>query len=216
MRWNFDCTQKSNNAFVIVISGFEQHFLLESIVKYVFSDTFTFWLFFHLAVTHHLIGYTSSGVEVVIASTFYTFGNQVYWLTSKVIIYPGTCLEIPLRYQSVSHYHGWLIEEKGWNWKYLGWVEPRTTRTCCCTNGLFLFTINGLGERVASRELSWVDFLFQVISMDLDHERMSYLLYQMLCGIKHLHLAGIIHRVSHFSPTDKPEICFGSKEELFT
>ena len=31
--------------------------------------------------------------------------------------------------------------------------------------------------------------------MDLDHERMSYLLYQMLCGIKHLHLAGIIHRV---------------------
>ena len=32
--------------------------------------------------------------------------------------------------------------------------------------------------------------------MDLDHERMSYLLYQMLCGIKHLHLAGIIHRVS--------------------
>lgn len=30
--------------------------------------------------------------------------------------------------------------------------------------------------------------------MDLDHERMSYLLYQMLCGIKHLHAAGIIHR----------------------
>ena len=40
-------------------------------------------------------------------------------------------------------------------------------------------------------------FKFQVINMDLDHERMSYLLYQMLCGIKHLHLAGIIHRVSH-------------------
>jgi len=36
--------------------------------------------------------------------------------------------------------------------------------------------------------------LGQVISMDLDHERMSYLLYQMLCGIKHLHSAGIIHR----------------------
>ena len=35
----------------------------------------------------------------------------------------------------------------------------------------------------------------QVIQMDLDHERMSYLLYQMLCGIKHLHSAGIIHRV---------------------
>lgn len=38
--------------------------------------------------------------------------------------------------------------------------------------------------------------LHQVISMDLDHERMSYLLYQMLCGVKHLHAAGIIHRVS--------------------
>ncbi|CAD5122219.1 DgyrCDS10670 [Dimorphilus gyrociliatus] len=36
--------------------------------------------------------------------------------------------------------------------------------------------------------------LCQVIQMDLDHERMSYLLYQMLCGIKHLHDAGIIHR----------------------
>ncbi|CAD7000551.1 unnamed protein product [Ceratitis capitata] len=36
--------------------------------------------------------------------------------------------------------------------------------------------------------------LCQVIQMDLDHDRMSYLLYQMLCGIKHLHLAGIIHR----------------------
>ena len=38
--------------------------------------------------------------------------------------------------------------------------------------------------------------LINVISMDLDHERLSYLLYQMLCGIKHLHSAGIIHRVS--------------------
>ncbi|XP_071438960.1 stress-activated protein kinase JNK isoform X1 [Hetaerina americana] len=36
--------------------------------------------------------------------------------------------------------------------------------------------------------------LCQVIQMDLDHERMSYLLYQMLCGIKHLHSADIIHR----------------------
>lgn len=38
--------------------------------------------------------------------------------------------------------------------------------------------------------------LQQVIQMQLDHERISYLLYQMLCGIKHLHAAGIIHRVS--------------------
>uniref|UniRef100_A0A3Q3K2N4 Stress-activated protein kinase JNK n=1 Tax=Monopterus albus TaxID=43700 RepID=A0A3Q3K2N4_MONAL len=39
--------------------------------------------------------------------------------------------------------------------------------------------------------------LCQVIQMELDHERLSYLLYQMLCGIKHLHSAGIIHRVRH-------------------
>lgn len=36
--------------------------------------------------------------------------------------------------------------------------------------------------------------LCQVIQLDLDHERISYLMYQCLCGIKHLHLAGIIHR----------------------
>lgn len=36
--------------------------------------------------------------------------------------------------------------------------------------------------------------LCQVIQMDIDHDRISYLLYQMLCGIKHLHSAGIIHR----------------------
>uniref|UniRef100_A0A672LN74 Stress-activated protein kinase JNK n=1 Tax=Sinocyclocheilus grahami TaxID=75366 RepID=A0A672LN74_SINGR len=36
--------------------------------------------------------------------------------------------------------------------------------------------------------------LCQVIHMDLDHERMSYLLYQILCGIRHLHSVGIIHR----------------------
>jgi c-Jun N-terminal kinase len=37
--------------------------------------------------------------------------------------------------------------------------------------------------------------LCQVIQMDLDHERISFLLYQILCGLKHLHSAGIIHRV---------------------
>lgn len=36
--------------------------------------------------------------------------------------------------------------------------------------------------------------LCQVIQMDLDHERISYLLYQMLCGLKHIHSVGIIHR----------------------
>jgi serine/threonine protein kinase len=35
--------------------------------------------------------------------------------------------------------------------------------------------------------------LCQVIQMGLDHERISHFLYQMLCGIKHLHTAGIIH-----------------------
>uniref|UniRef100_A0A7E4ZXH6 Stress-activated protein kinase JNK n=1 Tax=Panagrellus redivivus TaxID=6233 RepID=A0A7E4ZXH6_PANRE len=40
-----------------------------------------------------------------------------------------------------------------------------------------------------------MDFdLRQVIRMELDHERLSFLLYQMLCGIHHLHRAGIIHR----------------------
>lgn len=45
--------------------------------------------------------------------------------------------------------------------------------------------------------------LCQVIHMDLDHERMSYLLYQILCGIRHLHSAGIIHRV-----TQDRTLCF--------
>lgn len=36
--------------------------------------------------------------------------------------------------------------------------------------------------------------LCQIIQIELDHERISFLLYQMLCGIKHLHSAGIIHR----------------------
>ena len=40
--------------------------------------------------------------------------------------------------------------------------------------------------------------LSHAINMHLDHERISYLLYQMLCGTKHLHSAGIIHRVSFF------------------
>eukprot|EP00117_Sycon_ciliatum_P039827 scpid42361/ scgid29366/ Mitogen-activated protein kinase 9; JNK-55; Stress-activated protein kinase 1a; Stress-activated protein kinase JNK2; c-Jun N-terminal kinase 2 len=36
--------------------------------------------------------------------------------------------------------------------------------------------------------------LCRVVNVDLDHERMSFLLYQMLCGINHLHAADIIHR----------------------
>ena len=36
--------------------------------------------------------------------------------------------------------------------------------------------------------------LCRVIGMELDHDRMSFLVYELLCGIKHLHLADIIHR----------------------
>ncbi|XP_062552990.1 stress-activated protein kinase JNK-like isoform X2 [Armigeres subalbatus] len=36
--------------------------------------------------------------------------------------------------------------------------------------------------------------LSTVIGNPLDHERISFLIYQILCGIKHLHSAGIIHR----------------------
>lgn len=36
--------------------------------------------------------------------------------------------------------------------------------------------------------------LCRVMQLALDHERISYLLYQMLCGIKHLHSARLIHR----------------------
>ncbi|XP_058453483.1 stress-activated protein kinase JNK-like [Malaya genurostris] len=36
--------------------------------------------------------------------------------------------------------------------------------------------------------------LSAVIGNPLDHERLSFLIYQMLCGIKYLHSAGIIHR----------------------
>ncbi|KAM7355551.1 stress-activated protein kinase JNK-like [Cochliomyia hominivorax] len=33
-----------------------------------------------------------------------------------------------------------------------------------------------------------------IIHMGLDHDRLSFLIYQILCGIKHLHSTGIIHR----------------------
>ncbi|KXJ84299.1 hypothetical protein RP20_CCG011886 [Aedes albopictus] len=36
--------------------------------------------------------------------------------------------------------------------------------------------------------------LTTVIGNPLDHERISFLIYQILCGIKHMHSAGIIHR----------------------
>ncbi|KAL3312760.1 Mitogen-activated protein kinase 8 [Cichlidogyrus casuarinus] len=36
--------------------------------------------------------------------------------------------------------------------------------------------------------------LNNVFRLKLDHERLSYLMYQLLCGLKHLHLSGIIHR----------------------
>lgn len=36
--------------------------------------------------------------------------------------------------------------------------------------------------------------LSRVIMCELDHDRMSYLLYQLLCGVWHLHASGIVHR----------------------
>uniref|UniRef100_A0A1I8NDP7 Stress-activated protein kinase JNK n=1 Tax=Musca domestica TaxID=7370 RepID=A0A1I8NDP7_MUSDO len=36
--------------------------------------------------------------------------------------------------------------------------------------------------------------LSAVVGIGLDHNRLSYLIYQILCGIRHLHSAGIIHR----------------------
>uniref|UniRef100_A0A2M4BQ81 Stress-activated protein kinase JNK n=2 Tax=Anopheles marajoara TaxID=58244 RepID=A0A2M4BQ81_9DIPT len=38
------------------------------------------------------------------------------------------------------------------------------------------------------------DSLRSVIGKQLDHDRISFLVYQMLCGIRYLHAAGIIHR----------------------
>ncbi|XP_042718656.1 mitogen-activated protein kinase 8 isoform X4 [Lagopus leucura] len=58
--------------------------------------------------------------------------------------------------------------------------------------------------------------LCQVIQMELDHERMSYLLYQMLCGIKHLHSAGIIHRPTVRTYVEnRPKYAGYSFEKLF-
>ena len=75
-----------------------------------------------------------------------------------------------------------------------------TVNVCVCVLGsLFFFSpsvsrSHWLPLRYLVMELMDAN-LCQVIQMELDHERLSYLLYQMLCGIKHLHAAGIIHRV---------------------
>lgn len=66
--------------------------------------------------------------------------------------------------------------------------------TSCCFSRCFK-RLRWLFVRYLVMELMDAN-LCQVIQMELDHERLSYLLYQMLCGIKHLHAAGIIHRVS--------------------
>ena len=52
--------------------------------------------------------------------------------------------------------------------------------------------------------------LSQVVNLELDHERLSYLLYQLLCGVRHLHAAGIIHRfVFYFKnfPIENCAVC---------
>ena len=77
--------------------------------------------------------------------------------------------------------------------------STKSRRCCCCFVSVFIEkliwieTLYYLQDVYLVMELMDAN-LCQVIQMDLDHERMSYLLYQMLCGIKHLHSAGIIHR----------------------
>ncbi|KAH7706533.1 c-jun N-terminal kinase [Aphelenchoides avenae] len=39
-----------------------------------------------------------------------------------------------------------------------------------------------------------LDAVVKMEKGEMDHERLSYLLYQLLCGIHHLHKSGIIHR----------------------
>lgn len=63
-----------------------------------------------------------------------------------------------------------------------------------CVRVFISYALLSLANRYLVMELMDAN-LCQVIQMELDHERLSYLLYQMLCGIKHLHAAGIIHRV---------------------
>ncbi|XP_055645284.1 stress-activated protein kinase JNK-like [Toxorhynchites rutilus septentrionalis] len=64
--------------------------------------------------------------------------------------------------------------------KLLYAYSPQTTLDTF--RDIYLFT-----ERMDSN-------LSNVIGNRLDHERLSFLVYQMLCGIKYLHSAGIIHR----------------------
>uniref|UniRef100_A0A8C2EJS7 Stress-activated protein kinase JNK n=1 Tax=Cyprinus carpio TaxID=7962 RepID=A0A8C2EJS7_CYPCA len=61
---------------------------------------------------------------------------------------------------------------------------PRCVILCCVFTQIKIYLVMELMDAN----------LCQVIQMELDHERLSYLLYQMLCGTKHLHSAGIIHR----------------------
>lgn len=70
-----------------------------------------------------------------------------------------------------------------------------TCFSCSSSHLLDLITFHSFWLRYLVMELMDAS-LCQVIHMDLDHERMSYLLYQILCGIRHLHSAGIIHRVT--------------------
>ena len=49
---------------------------------------------------------------------------------------------------------------------------------CFIINVSFIFYVRYLVMELMDANLC------QVISMDLDHERLSYLLYQMLCGVK--------------------------------
>ncbi|CAF3462483.1 unnamed protein product [Rotaria sp. Silwood2] len=67
---------------------------------------------------------------------------------------------------------------------------------------IIISLLNAFTPSLISDDFNYIDIvielmnanLCQVIQMDLDHERICYLVYQMLCRIKHLHSAEIIHR----------------------
>ncbi|NWH97019.1 MK10 kinase, partial [Tichodroma muraria] len=77
-----------------------------------------------------------------------------------------------------------LVLMKCVNHKNVSFQQEKRYVHCCVRKEIIFYLVMELMDAN----------LCQVIQMELDHERMSYLLYQMLCGIKHLHSAGIIHR----------------------
>lgn len=64
----------------------------------------------------------------------------------------------------------------------------------------YLYCDGADGRNAAKGAVSMHSFLFgfQIDLSRLDHQRLSYLMYQLFCGVKHLHMNDIYHRVSIF------------------